>query len=113
MEVAHDDITEISEQDERFTTDKPVVVKKGNHFLELNTSEYVVVGAFSKFENAEKYSDQLFEKGFKAIFGFVSQKNTWYVHLFETKDSVESRRERDKYRKMSLFKNAWVLTIVD
>jgi type IX secretion system PorP/SprF family membrane protein len=107
------EIDENGDASNTFSTDQAVVIKKGNHFLELGAREYVVVGAFDDFENAEKYSDQLFEKGFRAKFGYVSAKKLWYVHLLETPDSVESRKERDRYREMRLFKNAWVLTIVD
>jgi type IX secretion system PorP/SprF family membrane protein len=122
LEVHHDDVIEvghessINEQGDAvhtFTTDKPVILKKGSHILELEASEYVVVGTFGKFENAEKYSDDLFKKGYKANFGYSSSKALWYVYLLKTTDSDESRTTRNNYRKNVLFNNAWVLTIID
>ncbi|MDH5365809.1 MAG: PorP/SprF family type IX secretion system membrane protein [Cyclobacteriaceae bacterium] len=94
-----------------FTTNEKIAVKQGGHFLELTSGEYVVIGAFSEFEHAELYSDRLFEKGYKTRFGYISQTKLWYVYLHESQDIEVARRERDKYRKLNLFKSVWVLTV--
>ena len=94
-----------------FTTNEKIAVQRGGHFLELQAGEYVVVGVFSAFENAELYSDNLFEKGYKTKFGFITQTKQWYVYLKQNQDIELARIERDKYRKLNLFKRAWVLTV--
>lgn len=96
---------------DNFTNDERVVVKRGKHFLELQVGDYVVVGAFGVFENAEKYSDRLHEQGFSNKFGYITETKLWYVHLYESNDIEKARTERDKYRKMSLFRKAWVLGV--
>ncbi|MTI24450.1 PorP/SprF family type IX secretion system membrane protein, partial [Fulvivirga kasyanovii] len=92
-------------------TDERVIVKRGNHLLELEPGEYVVVGAFSSYENAEKYSDELFFKGYQTRFGYITGKKLWYVYIFKGGDIQEARQQRDKYRKTGLFKKAWVITV--
>jgi hypothetical protein len=94
-----------------FTSDQRVVVKRGKHFLELPVGDYVVVGAFGVFENAEKYSDRLHEQGYPNKFGYISETKLWYVHIYESQDIELARSERDKYRKKNIFKNAWVLGV--
>lgn len=98
--------------DQRPENDERVAVKKGSHLLELNIGEYVVVGVFSTFDNAEEYSDELFQMGYHgAQFGYISEKGYWYVFIHKTDDPVESRRVRDEMRKIPLFKDAWVLGV--
>lgn len=92
-------------------TDERVIVKRGNHLLELEPGEYVVVGAFSSYENAEKYSDELFFKGYQTRFGYITGKKLWYVYIFKGGDIQEARQQRDKYRKTGLFRKAWVITV--
>ncbi|MBL6444787.1 PorP/SprF family type IX secretion system membrane protein [Fulvivirga sp. 29W222] len=92
-------------------TDERVIVKRGDHLLELEPGEYVVVGAFSSYENAEKHSDELFFKGYQTRFGYITGKKLWYVYLFKGEDIQEARKERDKFRKNGLFTKAWVITV--
>ncbi len=51
----------------------PTEVVKGNHLLELEKGNYVVVGTFGNYREAEEYSDQLFIDGYYTKFGYVSQ----------------------------------------
>ena len=90
---------------------QPVTVKRGNHMLELEEGVYVVVGAFSTYDSAEQYSDNLFIKGYPTRFGYTTEKGLWYVYLFRSEDGTEARNERDRVRGNSLFSKAWVLTV--
>ncbi|MTI21585.1 type IX secretion system membrane protein PorP/SprF, partial [Fulvivirga sp. RKSG066] len=69
------------------TSDEPVRLKKGKHLLELDYGHYVIVGAFSQFENAENYSDKLFQMGYENTFGYNSQKQLYYVIYSESNSS--------------------------
>ncbi|MGK7392348.1 MAG: PorP/SprF family type IX secretion system membrane protein [Candidatus Cyclobacteriaceae bacterium M2_1C_046] len=91
--------------------ERRVVVKRGDHLLELEEGNYVVVGAFSSYENAERFSDQLFAKGYPTKFGFTTEKNLWYVYLFRSGDLSQARQERDRIRQNKLFSKAWVLSV--
>lgn len=88
-----------------------VIVKRGDHMLELEEGNYVVVGAFSSYENAERFSDQLFAKGYPTKFGFTTEKNLWYVYLFQSDNLSQARQERDRIRQNKLFSKGWVLSV--
>ncbi|MEP2770500.1 MAG: PorP/SprF family type IX secretion system membrane protein [Fulvivirga sp.] len=92
------------------STEERVIVKKGNHLLELSEGEYVVVGVFSDYEHAEKFSDELFFKGYQSKFGYITQQGYWYVYVHESGSISEARTKRDEFRK-SAFPKAWVLTV--
>ena len=107
-----EEVIEEKEDEQASVTPGPqVVVKKGDHLLELQEGNYVVVGAFSSYENAEKFSDQLFAKGYPTKFGYTSEKGYWYVYLFQSDDLAMTRQERDRARQKDLFSKAWVLTV--
>lgn len=91
--------------------DEPVKVKRGNHALEVPTGNYVIVGAFSNFDNAKKYSDTLFKKGFQAAYGFLTAKNLYYVWLYKGDTADQTRYVRDRVRKNQMFSDAWYLMV--
>ena len=86
-------------------------VKRGSHLHELETGNYVIVGVFGSVDNAKSMARRLVDTGFSANYGFLTEKNLWYVHIFAGDDINGARTERDKYRKQPLFRNAWLLTI--
>lgn len=111
-EIAEPEIAE--EPAEPVTTPEatgPVIVKRGGHMLELETGEYVIVGAFSTYDSAEQYSDELFFKGYPTRFGYISERRLWYVYLSRSDNAAEARKERDKARKKKIFSDAWILTV--
>jgi type IX secretion system PorP/SprF family membrane protein len=105
---------EIAEPAEPVTSPEatgPVTVKRGGHMLELETGTYVIVGAFSTYDSAERYSDELFFKGYPTRFGYISERGLWYVYHFRSDNAAEAREERDKVRKNKIFSEAWILTV--
>lgn len=98
--------------------DRPViperheVVKRANHISELNEGHYVIVGVFGSKENAQSLAKTLQIAGFsQADYGYLTNKGFWYVHVFQSNDINATRSERDEYRKIPRFKDAWLLTI--
>lgn len=88
-------------------------VQKGDHKDELDYGDYIVVGVFKSDVNAKHFSEGLTNLKFNADYGHLTLKNLWYVYLLKT-DSIErARAERDKYRKMMMFRDAWLLTVHD
>jgi hypothetical protein len=90
----------------------PTTVLKGNHLLELDKGNYVVVGTFDNYRNAEEYSDKLFMGGFYTKFGYISQTKIYYVYIFESDDFDETRDTGERFREIGAnFRENWVLTV--
>ena len=87
-------------------------VQKGQHQSEMDIGEYVVVGVFKAEETAKKYSEGLKALGFKDLdYGFLSAKNTWYVHSAVTTNPAAAQTTRERLRKLKVFRDAWLLTV--
>lgn len=87
--------------------------KRGGHSRELGTGDYIVAGVFSSEANATRYTNGLRQLGYSAANGFLTEKQLWYVYIVKTNDIYYARTERDKFRKLRMFKDAWLLTIVE
>jgi type IX secretion system PorP/SprF family membrane protein len=85
--------------------------KRGLHAKELAAGDYVIAGVFSSEANANRYTDGLKQLGYKADYGFLTEKKLWYVYILQTNDINQAKNERDRYRKLRMFKDAWLLTI--
>jgi len=86
-------------------------VKQGGHQDELDIGDFVIVGSFRAMENAKHFSEGLVKMGFTADYGHLTEKDMWYVYVVNTNDINKAREERDKYRKMKIFRDAWLLTV--
>jgi hypothetical protein len=86
-------------------------VKRGGHKDELDVADYVVVGVFKSDANATHFAEGLKKLGFVADYGHLTEKNLWYVYIAQATDINQARAERDKYRKMKIFRDAWLLTV--
>ncbi len=96
------------------SADDHVVVKRGNHLLELPTGNFVISGAFSQFEHAQEHSDNLFQQGFQdAIVGFSSARGYYYVVIYQSGNIQQARSKRDEFRKLPQLSKAWVLQVTD
>ena len=90
----------------------PKTVTKGNHLLELNTGNYVAVGTFDNYRDAEEYSDALFIKGFYTKFGYISQTKIYYVYIFEHDDLQEAIDTSERFNAIGAqFRENWVLQV--
>ena len=86
-------------------------VTRGSNQFELLQGNYIIVGVFSTFENAEKYSDQLHKIGQNVKWGFNSQKNYWYVYIYYSETTDDIRSHLEKIRNVPQLKEAWLLTV--
>ncbi|TLX72363.1 hypothetical protein E9993_17655 [Labilibacter sediminis] len=94
---------------------EPVIVPQGNHKDELELGHYIVVGAFESKYNAEIYSSQLKNDGFDNNFGFLTNKDYYYVYVYENTGNIDKAREiRNNYRNINKheFPNSWLLSVV-
>jgi len=90
----------------------PTTVKKGNHLLELDQGNYVVVGTFGSYREAEEYSDKLFIKGFYTKFGYITQTRIYYVYIFENEDLQECNDTSERFKAVGAqFRENWVLQV--
>ena len=92
-------------------SDRHEFVKRGEHEEELEVGNYVIVGVFSSRANAASFVKGLTRMSFDAHFGFLTEKNHWDVYLFRSDDINEVRSERNKSRKLRIFRDAWLLTV--
>lgn len=86
-------------------------VKRGGHQEELDANDYVVAGVFKSDLNANHFGEGLKKLGFKADYGHLTEKNLWYVYISQSNDINTARADRDKFRKMKIFRDAWLLTV--
>jgi type IX secretion system PorP/SprF family membrane protein len=86
--------------------------RRGDHAKELELGDYVIVGVFRSEPNAKHMTDELRKLGFsEADYGYLTDKAVWYIHFKPTDDIEEAKAKRNKYRKMKMFKDAWLLTV--
>lgn len=93
-------------------SDEPQVARRGTHLLELPIGNYVVAGVFEVFENAENFSDQLFQRGFHDIkVGYLSARGQYYVVIYQADTVARAITEMKKIRNRSGLGRVWVLTV--
>ena len=90
---------------------KVEMVHKGDNMFELLTGNYIIVGVFSTFEAAERYSDQLHRIGQNVKWGFNTSKNLWYDYLFFSATMDGIRDQLDNARKVPQMKDSWLLIV--
>jgi type IX secretion system PorP/SprF family membrane protein len=91
-----------------------VTTKRGNHLLELPAGNYVIAGAFSVFDHAEDFSDELFQMGFHdTIVGYNSGRGYYYVVIYESGSLNQVRSKRDEFRNIPKLSKAWVLQVTE
>ena len=87
--------------------------KRGTGKEDLKPGDYVVAGVFKTSSSADRYADGLVKLGFKAEYGHITEKNMWCVYIVIAKNINEARAERDNFRKMKIFRDAWLLTVTE
>lgn len=93
-------------------TNSSIRVKRGTHVLELPHGNHVVVGAFSVFDHAEDFSDDLFDDGFHdVIVGYVTARGYYYTVVYRSNSLNEAEAEKNRLKKKAGFEKVWVLTV--
>lgn len=87
--------------------------KRGGHSKEMETGDYIIAGVFSSEANANRYAGGIRQLGYTVNYGHLTQKQLWYVYIHKSNDINQAKAERDRYRKLRMFKDAWLLTVVD
>ena len=82
---------------------------KGNHLLELPEGVYLIAGVFEYYENANKFSDQLFLKGYhETLVGFVSEKGYYYVVIYRSDSLAEVKAKLIQESKKKNMNEIWI-----
>jgi cell division septation protein DedD len=113
-------VATVTKPEEPAVVEKPiikeaVVVEQGDNREELSIGYYVVVGAFKSKNNAAAYSAKLKEKGYSNQYGFLTQKDFYYVYVYNNVGDAEKAKSIcDKFKTNNdfNFKNAWLLSVV-
>lgn len=69
---------------------------------------YVIVGAFAKQSNAERYHVKLKNQGVKAQYAFLPSRKLFYVYTLRNSDADVCYNEVLTLRKQEQFSDAWV-----
>jgi hypothetical protein len=84
-------------------------VVKGDHLLELPEGIYLIAGVFEYYENANKFSDQLFLKGYhETLVGFVSEKGYYYVVIYRSDSLAEVKAKLIQENKKINMNEIWI-----
>jgi type IX secretion system PorP/SprF family membrane protein len=87
-------------------------VVKGNHLLELPEGVYIVAGVFKIYENADKFSDELFLKGYhEALVGYVSEKGFYYTVIYRSESVANLKSKLLRERKKRGMDKIWIKMI--
>ncbi|MBV6639709.1 MAG: type IX secretion system membrane protein PorP/SprF [Cyclobacteriaceae bacterium] len=93
-------------------SDQHMEVRRGGHMLELPAGTYVVAGVFEFFENAEEFSDRLFNRGFHDVkVGYLTARGYYYVVIFQSNNLTPANTEKQRVRRMSGLSDVWVLKV--
>ena len=112
LEVHAEDAAEFHHEDHHPNAERHEIVRRGTHSSELPSGDYVIAGVFSSRENASHFSEGLAKLGFQqASYGYLTERGFWYVYISVSQDINNARNDRDKYRKMKIFRDAWLLTV--
>jgi hypothetical protein len=93
-----------------------IEVKQGEHKDELEVGHYVVVGAFLSRSNAQEYSNKLKRKGYQNDYGFLTEKDFYYVTVYKNIGDVDgATKVIDQFRAKNdfLFPDSWLLSVVE
>lgn len=112
LEVHADNPMETHEETHHPHAERHEFVKQGGHHAEMDLGDYVIAGVFRSEANAKHYAEGLQKLGFPDIdYGYLTEKNLWYVHIAGSDDINEARQRRDQFRKLRVFRDAWLLTV--
>jgi len=79
-------------------------------FSVRETNYFVVIGAFAKETNAEKFTGYARNLYLKAYYKFNPERNLYYVHVMETPKKDDARNWTLYLKNETRFKDAWVFT---
>ncbi len=77
----------------------------------MDYGTYVIAGVFKARPNAENFSKGLNKMSFTTDFGFLTEKSLWYVYVSQSAEINDAKTERDKFRKLKIFRDSWLLTV--
>lgn len=119
--VTQDEVAESKPEEtvEKKPQAKPEMVnentaRRGHHFLELPVGHHVVAAQFKDFQEAEDYSDTLFERGFHGtIVGYVSAVGEYFVVVHAGATPEQAAEEQLKWRKLRDLDHVYIFNIVE
>jgi type IX secretion system PorP/SprF family membrane protein len=88
------------------------VTRGGTNLVELPSGNYVIVGVYKSFQNAEDASDRFFQRGFHDTkVGYITATGYYYVVVFESSDMTKVISVKNKMKNVHGFSKVWVLTV--
>ncbi len=84
---------------------------RGKNLFELLSGNYIVVGKFSTYEEAEKCAVHMKELGQEVRWGFNSQNDLWYDYIYYNQNADTIREQLVKIRRVSQLNDVWLLAV--
>ncbi|WPP52541.1 PorP/SprF family type IX secretion system membrane protein [Catalinimonas niigatensis] len=81
------------------------------HPLAMKNGFYIIAGTFSTQANAEKLADKLKAQGFFPEVGYHSEKQYFYVHIFQSANKDEALKELERLKQNAAFQQSWILNV--
>lgn len=98
-----------TDKDESLSTSR-----RGGNLLELPVGHYVVAGAFKDFDNAEEYSDELFQKGYyETIVGYVTERELYYVVIHRASSKADATNFKDQVSSRAGMNQVWTFEMTE
>lgn len=86
-------------------------VKRGAHASEMEPGEYVVASSFKSPDNAKHFANGLRNLEFNARYGYLTEKDLWFVYILKTGNLQKARAEHARVSAMFLLRDAWLITV--
>jgi hypothetical protein len=94
-----------------FVSVRHETVKRGTHQSEMEAGEYVVASSFKSPDNAKHFAIGLRNLEFNARYGYLTEKDLWFVYILRTGDPKKARAEHARVSAMFLLRDAWLITV--
>jgi outer membrane protein OmpA-like peptidoglycan-associated protein len=91
-----------------FGVSRPTFGKGLSYQIDLQKSNYVVIGAFAVHRNAINFTSHAKELKLNAQFEMNRNRNLYYVYVLDTEDRSQAIQEAQRIRSETEFKDAWV-----
>jgi type IX secretion system PorP/SprF family membrane protein len=119
QEAATEAVSQVDPEEEEYeaaeVTEAPepqhAIYYSGEHANEMAVGFYVIAGAFTDLNNAQRNASILSKEGVFAGTGYNSERKVFFVYVFRSDNLEKTREARDNFRKKATLKDAWLLEI--
>lgn len=90
---------------------KRETVKAGDDEFELRKGSYIIAGDFPMEDFAIQFANKLNDDGYRAEYGFVTEKLQWMVYIYRSDSKMSLSRRVAKFRTNPDLEDIWLLIV--